>query len=333
MPHVLVAGGIHDAGLALLRDEPEYTFELIEESSPDPYKHAIDRADAVILRTQPMTAELIDRAIRLKVVSRHGVGYDAVNVASLSARGIPLTIVGDINSVSVAEHTIMLVLAVAKRTLAYDAATRKSGWVYRNSFDAIELHGKLLLVVGFGRIGRAVARIAKGFGMRILAHDPYVGADIMQMAGVTQASEIGPALEVADVVTLHIPLSDGRAVIGATELARMKPSAILVNAARGGLVDEAALAAALSAGRLAGAGLDVFAFEPPSSTHPLLTSGRTVLSPHSAGLTSECAARMSVASVQNILDFFAGRLDSALVVNAQSLLPKAQPDGDRPLVR
>ncbi len=333
MPHVLVAGRIHDAGLALLRDESAYTFELIEDSSPDSYERAIERADAVLLRTQPMTAEVIDRAIRLKVVSRHGVGYDAVNVAALSARGIPLTIVGDVNSISVAEHTIMLVLAVAKRTLAYDAATRNSGWVYRNSFDAIELHGKTLLVVGFGRIGRAVARIANGFGMRILAHDPYVDADMMRLAGVTRAGEIGPALEVADVVTLHIPLLGGRAVIGATELARMKSSAILINTARGGLIDEEALVAALGAGRLTGAGLDVFASEPPRSTDLLLTSGQTVLSPHSAGLTSECAARMSLAAVQNILDFFAGRLDPAIVVNAQSLVPIARAGGNAPVVR
>lgn len=331
MPHVLVAGRIHDAGLDLLRDESAYTFELIEDSSPDSYERTIDRADAVLLRTQPMTAEVIDRAIRLKVVSRHGVGYDAVNVAALSARGIPLTIVGDVNSISVAEHTIMLVLAVAKRTLAYDAATRNSDWVYRNSFDAIELHGKTLLVVGFGRIGRAVARIAKGFGMRILAHDPSVGADIMLLAGVTRAGEIGPALEVADVVTLHIPQLGGGAVIGDTELARMKSSAILINTARGGLIDEEALAAALGAARLAGAGLDVFASEPPTSTDPLLTSGQTVLSPHSAGLTSECAARMSLAAVHNIFDFFAGRLDPAMVVNPQSLVSIARAGGNPPL--
>ncbi len=334
MPHVLVAGRIHDAGLALFRDEAAYTFELIEDSSPDAYAQVVDRADAVVLRTQPMTAEVIGRATRLKVVSRHGVGYDAVNVAALSARGIPLTIVGDVNTISVAEHTIMLVLAVAKRTLAYDMATRTSRWHVRNSFDAIELYGKTLVVIGFGRVGRAVARIAKGFGMAVLAYDPYVSADIMQSAGVAQANEIGPALEIADVVTLHTPLSDGRAVIEASELARMKSSAILINAARGGLVDEDALAAALAAGRLAGVGIDVFSSEPPISTHPLLTSGQTVLSPHSAGLTRDCAARMSVAAVRNILDFFAGCLDPAMVVNAECLLmPRRVADGDAPLVR
>ena len=333
MPHVLVAGRIHDAGLALLRDESSYTFELVEDTSPDSYARAVNRADAVLLRTQPMTAEVIDRATRLKIVSRHGVGYDAVNVAALSARGIPLTIVGDVNSSSVAEHTIMLVLAIAKRTLAYDTATRTSGWQHRNSFDAIELHGRTLLVIGFGRIGRAVARIANGLGMRVLAYDPYVSADVIQSAGAAKAIDIGSALEVADVVTLHIPLSDGKAVIGATELARMKSSAILINTARGGLIDEEALAAALAAGRLAGAGVDVFASEPPLSTHPLLTSSQTVLSPHSAGLTRECAARMSVAAVQNILDFFAGRLDPSMVVNAQSLVPGERADGDAPLVR
>ena len=324
MAHVLVAGRIHDAGLALLRATADVTFDLVEEVSTESYAPLVESADAVLIRTQPMPASVIERATRLKIVSRHGVGFDAVDVAALNQRGIPLTIVGDVNSRSVAEHTMMLILSLAKRTLAYDDATRRSEWDYRNSFEAFELSEKTLLLLGFGRIGRNVAKLAEAFDMRVLAYDPFIDEERIRSCGAVPVTDIGSALESADVVSVHIPLSDNGALIGASELARMKPTAIVINTARGGLVDEDALAATLGEGRLAGAGLDVFASEPPSSDHPLFASSRVVLSPHSAGLTQECAARMSVAAVQSILDFFNGKLDPALVVNSGSLSAAAR---------
>ncbi len=210
---------------------------------------------------------------------------------------------------------MMLILSLAKRTLAYDAMTRRSEWDYRNSFGACELSRKTLLLLGFGRIGRSVAKLADAFGMRVLAFDPFIDEQVIHAAGVTPVADIGPALETADVVSVHIPRSDNGALIGSREFAKLKRTAIVVNTARGGLIDEDALAAALGEGRLAGAGLDVFTAEPPPSDHPLFASDRVVLSPHSAGLTQESAARMSVFAVQNILDFFAGTLDRSLVVN------------------
>lgn len=324
MTHVLVAGRIHDAGLALLRDAPGVTFDLVDEVSTESYAPLIQNADAVLIRTQPMPGSVIDRAARLKFVSRHGVGYDAVDLPALNRRGIPLAIVGDVNSRSVAEHTMMLILSLAKRTLAYDEATRRGNWGRRNSFEAFELAGKTLLLFGFGRIGRHVAKLADAFDMRVLAYDPHVEEDVFRAAGVTSVADIGSALESADVVSVHVPLSPNGALIGSRELARMKPTAVVVNTARGGLIDEAALAAALDGGFLAGAGLDVFATEPPSQEHPMFSNDCVILSPHSAGLTQECAARMSVSAAQNILDFFAGKLDPALVVNAGEISVAAQ---------
>lgn len=308
----------------MLRASADVTFDLVEEVSTESYSPLVESADAVLIRTQPMPASVIERATRLKIVSRHGVGFDAVDVAALNRRGIPLTIVGDVNSRSVAEHTMMLILSLAKRTLAYDDATRRSEWDYRNSFEASELSEKTLLLLGFGRIGRNVAKLAEAFDMRVLAYDPFIDEERIRSCGAVPVTDIGSALEGADVVSVHIPLSDSGALIGASELARMKPTAMVINTARGGLVDEDALAATLGEGRLAGAGLDVFASEPPSSDHPLFASNRVVLSPHSAGLTQECAARMSVAAVQSILDFFNGRLDPALVVNSGSLSSAAR---------
>jgi D-3-phosphoglycerate dehydrogenase len=324
MPHVLVAGRIHDAGLDLLRSAPGMTFDLVEEVSTESYAPLVEHADAVLIRTQPMPESVIKAALRLKIVSRHGVGFDAVDIAALNQRGIPLTIVGDVNSRSVAEHTMMLILALAKRTLTYDAKTRVSEWNYRNSFDASELAGKTLLLLGFGRIGRSVAKLAEAFGMQILVHDPFVDETLIRNAGATAAPDLNSALAQADVVSVHIPLSAGNALIGAQELAKLKPTAIVVNTARGGLVDEDALATALEDGRLAGAGLDVFSAEPPAPDHRLFKNERVILSPHSAGLTRESAIRMSVSAVQNILDFFTGSLDPSLVVNAANISQSAR---------
>ena len=287
--------------------------------SLESYLPHVGAADAVVLRTQPMTAEVIAAAPKLKIVSRHGVGYDAVDVTALNARGIPLAIVGDVNSRAVAEHTLMLMLAVARKVAQHDAAIRRGDWNVRNRFDTVELDGKSLLLAGFGRIGRRVAELARAFGMTVTAYDPFVKPEMMAKHGVRPAADLVKALGEADYVSLHMPGSATGAVIFEEELKAMKPGAILINAARGGLVDETLLDRALRDGKLAGAGLDVLTSEPPAMDHPLLTNERVVLSPHSAGLTAECAARMAVASVQNVLDHFAGRLDPALVVNAAEI--------------
>ena len=325
MPHILIAGKIHEAGMEVLRAAPDITFDLVEAVSLESYLPFIAKADALLIRTQPMPASAVNAAGQLKIVSRHGVGYDAVDVDALNARSIPLTIVGDVNSRSVAEQTLMFMLSLAKRTLVYDDATRNQ-WGYRNSFAATELADKTLMLIGFGRIGRMVAKFAAALDMRIIAYDPFIGADQIRAAGALPVASILEGLPQADYVSVHIPKADKASLIGAEELAVMKPSSFIINTARGGLVDEIALADALNAGRLAGAGLDVFVEEPPHKDHPLFQYRNVILSPHSAGLTEEAAARMGISSVQNILDFFAGRLDPALVVNKASLSgPAATP--------
>lgn len=315
MPHVLVAGRIHEAGIDLLKSAKGVSFALVNEISVDSYAGLIGGADAVVIRTQPLTEAVVASALRLRIVSRHGVGYDAVDVDALNRRGIPLTVVGDVNSGAVAEHTLMLMLATARRAIFHDAATRSGNWRLRNNFDSSELEGKVLLVVGFGRIGRKVAKLAAAFGMTVMVHDPFLSEAALRAAGVKPVQNLDSGLGETDVVTLHVPLSPAGFVIGERQLARLKSSAILINTARGGLIDETALDQALRDGRLAGAALDVFAEEPPAPNHPLLSNDRVTLTPHTASLTRECALRMAVASVQNVLDFFEGKLDPALVVN------------------
>ena len=315
MTHILVAGRLHQAGIDVLKQAKGFTYKLIDEVSVESFAPFIGEADGLVIRTQPLTAEVVATAPNLRVVSRHGVGYDAIDVAALNARKIALTIVGDVNSRAVGEHTLMLMLAAARRTAVHDAAARNGNWQIRNKFETVELDGKTLFLMGFGRIGRRVAELAKAFGMKVMAQDPFVDAAAMEKFGVTHVSDRKAGLAAADYVSLHLPGSRDGAAIGAAEIALMKPTAIIINAARGGLIDETALDSALREGRLGGAGLDVLAQEPPPRDHPLLSNDRVTISPHSAGLTNECAARMAVASVQNVIDFFEGRLDPALAVN------------------
>lgn len=318
MARVLVAGKIHHAGVELLRARADVTVDFVKPVTTEAYLPLLPAADAVLLRTQPMTAADIATAPKLKVVSRHGVGYDAVDVAALNARKIPLAIVGDVNSRAVAEHTLMLMLSAARRTVAHHVASTTGNWNERNRFDSTELDGKTLLILGFGRIGRRVAELAKVFGMSVTAFDPYVMAKQMAELGVVHAPDMVAALTGADYVSVHLPGGKGP-LIGAAELAAMKPSAIIVNAARGGIIDELALDKALRERKLRAAALDVLVQEPPATDHPLLSNPHITISPHNAGLTEECAMRMSIAAAQNILDALDGKLDRKLIVNADKI--------------
>jgi len=321
MPHLLVAGKLHPAGVALLQrlHSDGYSYDYVEEVSEASYAPLIDRADALVIRTQPLSAPTVARAGRLKVVSRHGVGYDSVDVAALDARGIALTILGDVNSISVAEHAIMLLLAAAKRARKADSAVRGEGqWDWRNKLEQQEISGKRLLILGYGRSGRYLARMATGFGMEIMAFDPYLEKVGWPKGEVQPVSDLGAALGWADYISVHVPKSD-KPMIGAEEIALMKRGVILVNTARGGVVCETALAEALGSGQIGAAGLDVFEDEPPRPASRLLAYDSVVLSPHIAGLTAECSERMAVGAIGNAIDYLNGSIDPALVVNGRTL--------------
>ena len=174
MPHVLVAGKLHPSGIELLDASPGVTYDYVEDVSEPSYAPLIGGADGLVIRTQPLSASTVARAERLKIVSRHGVGYDAVDLPSLNRRGIALAIVGDVNSVSVAEHAMMLLLAATKRLIRADRSVRDNEWGWRNRLEPSELAGKRLLILGFGRIGRHLARMAAAFGMEVRAYDPFL---------------------------------------------------------------------------------------------------------------------------------------------------------------
>jgi D-3-phosphoglycerate dehydrogenase / 2-oxoglutarate reductase len=317
---ILILGRIHEAGLDILRARPGVSFEIMATPAEPDILALAPTADAIIVRTTKLTAAAIDSAPKLKIVSRHGVGYDNVDMAALDRRRIPLTLVGNVNALSVAEHTLFMMLTIAKRGVAYDRATRNGDWKIRDSFGGTELAGKTLLLLGFGRIGREVARRAQAFGMTVLSYDPYVRDAAMFAARVQPVAKLAEALPQADFISVHLPMTaETKAIIGVQQFAAMKKSAIVISTARGGLIDEAALAEALRSGQIRAAGLDVFVDEPPAPNDPLLKLDNLLLSPHTAGLTEECAMRMAEVSARNALAGLDGKVDPELVVNKHVL--------------
>ncbi|MGI5471808.1 phosphoglycerate dehydrogenase [Streptomyces sp. CA-132043] len=259
-------------------------------------------ADAVIAGMDRITAEVMDAAPRLKVIAKHGVGTDTIDLDAARARGIPVVCAPGSNSRAVAEYTFGLILDATRRISASHTAVVAGGWP---KHFGPELHGKTLGVVGFGRIGRLVAGYARAFGMRVLAHDPYVPGDAVTAEGAEPAA-LEALLGRADIVTLHLPPA-GEPLLTAARLAAMKPGAVLVNAARGDLVDDTALAAALHSGQLAAAALDAFAVEPLPDGHPLRTAPRVTLTSHMAACTPEANRAMGLTVAEDVLRVLAGQ--------------------------
>lgn len=313
---VLVVEAFDRAGMEMLAARQDINLNVVPGVTDSGFDRLLRTAHAVTLRMAPFTADLIEQARSLRVVSRHGVGYDTVDLEALTRRGIPLAVTGESNPATVAEHALALMLALARKLPQYDAAQRRGEFSWRLRAETVELLDKTVLLVGCGRIGQEVARRCAAFGMRVLVHDPYISADEVSAAGWTPAEDLEAAFAITDFVSLHAPLGpETEALIDAQALAVMKPTAFLINTARGGLVDETALVAALSEGRLAGAGLDVYDPQPPKADNPLFALDNVIVTPHSAGMTREGAARIGVACAQNVLDALDGCLNPDNVVN------------------
>ncbi len=291
------------AGWEILRSRPD--IEAIEYDAlitpPDLHALLAD-ADAIALASTPFGRPALEAAPRLQAVGRIGVGFDAVDVAALTERRVPLLTAGIANSVSVAESALFLMLALAKRALAYDIMVKSGRWHDRFIHAPVDLYRKTVLIIGFGRIGSRLAARCLASEMRVLVSDPFLPAAKIRDAGCEPVESLGAALPQADFISVNCPkMPETLNLIGADQLALMKPSAYLVNTARGGIVDETALHAALTNGQLAGAGLDVFSSEPPAPDNPLLKLDQVIASPHMAGVTYEAMDRMAVATVENLL--------------------------------
>ena len=291
---VLVREPIAHSGLELLKSR----FDVVEDSTTE-LAEIIGGFDAIVVRSATtLDAGLIERAERLKVIGRAGVGVDNVDVDAATRRGIVVANAAESTVDSAAEHAIALLLSLARNIPQADAALRAGSWD-RQRFTGIELAGKTLGVLGLGRIGREVARRSLGLGMRVIAYDPFVAAERFRELGVEPAASLEDVYAEGDVITLHLPLNDEtRGLLDAAAFRQMKDGVRVVNAARGGLIEEAALADAIHSGKVAGAALDVFEQEPYAG--PLLELPQVVVTPHLAGSTTEAQDRAGVVIAEQV---------------------------------
>jgi D-3-phosphoglycerate dehydrogenase len=320
MPTIVLCRPLHASGMALLEARHDVTIRQLARPSPAELAAAVPGAQAVLVGLEKVDEALLDRASEMKIVSRFGVGYDTVDIPACTRRGVVVGVTNGGNDLAVAEHTMMLLLAVARRTIEMDGSVRAGTWMIREGRPMGELAGRTILVVGYGRIGTRVARFCTAFGMRVMVCDPVFPVPRIAADGHIPVTDLAAALPQIDVLTLHCPLGDAtHHLINREMLGLMRPTAWLINAARGPLVDEAALIEALSTGKLEAAGLDVQLREPPDPANKLLQLNNVVLSPHNAAAPIECYEKMSIRAAKNMLEAFDGVLDPGYVVNPETL--------------
>ena len=315
---ILVAEPLAKQGLEILRAHHEVDEKI--GLTPEELAAIVGEYDALLVRSQvKVTAEILAHATRLVVIGRAGVGVDNVDLEAATKAGIVVVNAPTGNTVSAAEQTIALMLALARRTAAADASMRKGEWK-RSAFTGVELRGRTLGIIGLGKIGQAVADRARGLEMNIIGYDPFVTADQAALHGINLV-DVETIIEKADVITVHVPLNKAtRGIIGPEQIAKLKPGVMLVNVARGGVYDEAAVAAGLAEGKIAGAAFDVFEKEPPVDS-PLLTAPNTVLTPHLGASTAEAQVRVAEEACEQVIDVLAGR-SARYAVNAPLLTPE-----------
>ena len=279
-------------------------------------KQKIVDCDAISIRTAKLPNEIISSAKKLQVISRHGVGYDNIDLKSTKEIGATLTITATANAVAVAEHVMFMLLNISKRKDMYDQSVKLGKFNDRNKLPkTIELWGKNILIAGFGRIGQALIKRCLGFEMNVFVYDPYINDEKIKSLGGKKVNDLKEAVKEMDAISLHMPLNDETKNIVNYDLLRsMKTNCIVVNAARGGIINEVDLDKALRENLIFGAGLDVFETEPPKSDNPLLKNDKVFLSPHTAAFTEECMIRMGKETIQNIIDFFEKKLDKSKII-------------------
>jgi len=309
MKKVLLPQRIHDSGMKILKGKVEIII------APDQLKETIKKlvkdVQAIILRTGArIDKDIITEGKNLLIISRTGAGVDNIDVQEATKRGILVCNLPGVNALSVAEHTVAFILSLAKRLKFMDDATRKGNWSARNSYEAIDLEGKILGLIGAGKIGSQVARICQNaFNMQVVAYDPFVGRGGELKDGIKFCDRIEEVFERADFVSIHVAGGPKtRNLITGQLLSKMKRDAYLINTSRGEVIDEKALIKTLTEGKIKGVALDVFTREPPSQDNPLLKMENVILSPHSASLTKECVIRLAEGACQAVIDVFSGRL-------------------------
>ncbi len=317
---VLCIVPIHPEGMKILHSRPDLEIIVPENGEPETFKKYLGDVEAIVVRMSKIDRGVIAAAPKLKLISRHGVGVDNIDIAAATEHDVIVATVGLANAPSVVEHTILMIFALAKRMPDFDRAVRTGDYMRKMKLEAMDVAGKKLLIIGLGRIGSRLAKTAQALGLVCMGVDPALKPAEIKAMGCEPVSDFRSALPRADFVTIHCPLqSDTRNMFGAKEIALMKPTAYLINCARGGIVDEKALLDALTSRRIMGAGLDVQVTEPPRADDPLLTCDRVILTPHSAATTAEGVMRMSTTVAQNVLDFVDGKLPESHIFNPEVL--------------
>ena len=316
MKKILVIQPIHEAGIKLLESNPNYEFEVVENVDAEFLKSKIKDCDGASIRTAKLTSDVIEAANNLKIISRHGVGYDNIDLEASKKNNLTLAITATANAVAVAEHVMFMLLNISKRKNMYDDTVKSGKFSDRNKLPkTVELWSKNILIAGFGRIGQALIKRCLGFEMNVFVYDPFVSKDVIEKLGGIKVESMEDTCKDMDAISLHIPLNDKtKNIINYDLLKTMKNNCIIINAARGGIVNETDLDRALKEELIFGAGLDVFETEPPESSNPLLQNDKVFLSPHTAAFTEECMTRMGKETVQNIIDFFDEKLEKSKIV-------------------
>jgi len=305
---VLVTDSIADSGLAILRAAADVDLLYTPGLKGADLLAEVAQADALITRSgTAVTRELVNAGDRLRIVGRAGVGLDNVDVDACTERGILVINAPEANIMSATEHTMAMLLALCRNIPEAHASVKRGEWT-RSKFMGMELNGKVLGVIGLGRIGTRITVRAKAFGMRVIAFDPYVAKSVYEKVGAERVT-LDQLLAQADVITVHTPLTDEtRGMLGAAEIAKMKDGVVVLNIARGGIYEEQALADALNSGKIAGAAIDVYVEEPPGKDHPLLTAKNAILSPHIGANTIEAQDRVAVQTSEMVVEALRGSI-------------------------
>ena len=317
---VLVVQGLHEQGLEMLKQRSDIEFKVLLSDDENEILEAAKDVNGITVRTAQITEKIINSSKNLQVISRHGVGYDSINLKSLNNKKIPLTIAAHSNMISVSEQAMFFLLALNKNVFYYDDFTRKGDWTNRWDVKAWDLAGKNIMVIGFGRIGSNFVKRALAFDMNVYVYDPYIDHEKIKKSGAIPIQNFKNNLSKMDAITLHCPKNEETTnLFTKKEFQTMKKNAFIINCARGGILNEEDLYEALLNEKIAGAGLDVFDVEPTPSSNLLFKLKNVILSPHIAGVTVESTVRMATETVQNVLDVFDNKVNKSVVVNLKEI--------------
>lgn len=313
---ILVIQSIHEEGINILKNNTDYMFEVTNNLDEENLKLKISDCDGVSIRTAKLSSQVINSSKKLKIISRHGVGYDNIDLVSSKEKDITLAITATANAVAVAEHVMFMLLNISKRKDMYDQTVRTGNFSNRNKLPkTIELWKKNILIAGFGRIGQCLIKRCKGFEMNVYVYDPFVSKETIESFGGKKVENLHEIVKSVDAISLHMPLNDKtKNIINYDLMKNMRKNCIIINAARGGIINEIDLNKALNENLIFGAGLDVFEVEPPDQNNPLLKNDKVFFSPHTAAFTEECMIRMGKETIQNIIDFFDKKLVKSKII-------------------